>query len=348
MGIVPSVWSGLNYVGGPLSQEELGPWVQDALDQLQFLTGPVDTTFGALRASLGHPEPWLINYVEVGNEDNLMGGGESYVEYRLEMFYNAIKENYPNITVLASGSEYTMNLTIPDVGGDFHVYKTPDGYAGASSFGQFDDARHETLIGEMACVYPNNPNNTTPSYEDYAEYPFWICSVSEAVFLLGAERNSDRVIGATYAPILANMNGKQWTPTLLSFDADPKRTTLSTSHHTWGLLSSSPATQTLPSAADSDLGPLYYSTGRDNATGSLLFKAAVYNSTSDVPISISFEGVVQGSKSELTVLTADDPFASDVLGGPEVVKRSTQTLIADDGGAFKFSLPSLSVATLKV
>lgn len=105
MGVLPSVWSGLNYVGGPLSQEELGPWVQDALDQLQFLTGPVYTTFGALRASLGHPEPWLIKYVEVGNEDNLMGGGESYVEYRLEMFYNAIKEPYPNITAMASGSE---------------------------------------------------------------------------------------------------------------------------------------------------------------------------------------------------------------------------------------------------
>lgn len=286
--------------------------------------------------------------MEVGNEDNLSGGAESYLGYRLEMFYNAIKENYPDIKVLASGSEYSMNLTIPDVGGDFHAYKTPDGYADASNFGQFDHARHQTLIGEMACVYPNNPNNTTPSYENYTEYPFWICSVSEAVFLLGAERNSDRVIGATYAPLLANLNGKQWTPTLLSFDADPQRTTISTSYHTWGLLSSNIATETLPSTSDGDLGPLYYSTGRNNATGTLLFKAAVYNSTSDVTISIFFEGVAAGMKSELTVLTADDPFANNELGGTEVVKRSTQTLIANAGGAFNFSLPNLSVAVLKV
>lgn len=292
--------------------------------------------------------PWLIKYVEIGNEDNLSGGAESYLEYRLEMFCNAIKEKHPDITVLASGSEYSMNLTIPDVGGDFHTYKTPDGYVGASSFGQFDHAHHQTLIGEMACVYPNNPNNTTPSFEGYTEYPFWIGSVSEAVFLLGAERNSDRIIGATYAPLLANMNGKQWTPTLLSFDADPRRTTLSTSYHTWGLLSSNLATETLRSKSDAPLGPLYYSTGRDNTTGSLLFKAAVYNSTGDVPISISFEGIAEGSKSELTVLTSDDAFASNTLGGAEVVKTSTQTLVANVEGAFEFPLPNLSVAVLKV
>lgn len=193
-----------------------------------------------------------------------------------------------------------MNLTIQVVGADFPAYKTPSAYFGAR-FGQFDDAQHQTLIGEMACVYPNYPNNTAPCSENYTEYPFWIGSVSEVMFLLGAERDSDRIIGATYAPFLANMNGKQWTPTLLIFDAEPQKTTLSTNHHTWGLLSFNLATSTLPSTADSDLGILYYSTGRDDATSSFHFKVVVYNNTANVPVSTSLEGIAKGIKSVLTV-----------------------------------------------
>ncbi|KAI1372237.1 Arabinosidase A [Hypoxylon crocopeplum] len=345
---VLGLWSGLNYVSGPLSPDELEPYVRDALDQLEFLTGPTDTTYGALRASLGYTEPWSIKYVEIGNEDNLTGGLVSYEGYRLQIFYDDIKAKYPNITVLASASEYTMNLSISDVGGDFHRYETPDGFAGGANFARFDHAKHQTLIGEMACVYPNTPNGSAPSsFEMYSQYPFWIGSVAEAVFLLGAEHNSDRIIGATYAPLIANFNGKQWTPTLIAMDANPANTTRSTSYHVWRLLASHAAMEILPTTSDADIEPLYYIAGRDGDSGSFIFKAAVYNSTSDIPVSIAFDGVPEGMGAQLTVLTSEDPLASNVLGGPDVVNSKSSTLTAGPGGVFEFSLPDLSVAVLR-
>lgn len=337
----------MNFVDGVLSPEEPGPWIQDALNQIEFLTGSTDTEYGAIRASLGYTEPWNVRYVQIGNEDNLTGGLESYEEYRLEMFFDAIKAKYPDMVILASTSEFTMNLTIPDVGGDVHRYTVPDGFVGSDQFGFFDNIKHQTLVGEIACVYPNNENGSSPSFEGYVEYPFWIGSVAEAVFLLGAERNSDRVIGVAYAPLLSHAEGSQWTPALLSFDADPSRTTRSTSYHVYRLLGSHVATETLPSKSDTGFDPLYYVTGRNSEKDSFIFKGAVYNSTEDVPISMKFEGVQEGAGAQLTVLTSQDPMASNVIGGEEIVVTTRTAINAGADGAFRFSLPNLSVAVLE-
>ncbi|KAL3428359.1 alpha-N-arabinofuranosidase A [Phlyctema vagabunda] len=84
LGVEPvwAVWDGLYLNSGPLSEDEMAPYVQDALNELEFITGDVSTTYGALRASLGYPEPWALNYVEIGNEDNLSNGLQSYIDYR--------------------------------------------------------------------------------------------------------------------------------------------------------------------------------------------------------------------------------------------------------------------------
>ncbi|KAF6814898.1 alpha-L-arabinofuranosidase, partial [Colletotrichum musicola] len=304
------VYSGLNYVDGPISAEELPLYVQDAIDQTEFITVSADTTFGAFRASLGYPNPWKLKYVQIGNEDNLTGGLESYEGYRLEMFYAAIKAKYSDLTIMASTSEFTSNLTRPDIAGD-------------------------------------QDNDTPPSDRaDYVKYPFWLGSVGEAVFALGAERNGDRVIGMSYAPLLANMDGAQWTPTMLAHDADPARTARSTSFHVYKLLASHALTEVLPSTADAGFGPLYWVSGRDNATDAFVFKAAVYNSTAAIPMEVSFDGVGEGTVAELTILTADDVSAENILGGPDVVKYNVSSLTAGSGGLYRFTLPDASVAVL--
>src|ERR1700743_2124063 len=94
-----AVWDGLYLNGTIISEEALQPYIQDTLNELEFLMGDTDTEYGALRAKLGYPEPWTINYVEVGNEDNLNGGGSSYAAYRFNDFYNAIKNKYPHMMV---------------------------------------------------------------------------------------------------------------------------------------------------------------------------------------------------------------------------------------------------------
>jgi alpha-N-arabinofuranosidase len=204
-----------------------------------------------VRASLGHPKPWTVRYVEIGNEDWLAGrpaGFESYKAYRLPMFIEAFTAKYPDIQLIASSSVFD-NLTIPaPAGGDYHSYVEPDTFVEA--FGMFDQLKPSdlTLVGEYAAVHPNGGigwnGNLMP-------YPWWGGAVGEAIFLLGAERNGDRVIGTTYvsahesnavyagcawkltdapqAPGLRNLNRWQWSVTLIQFAADPALTTKSTS-----------------------------------------------------------------------------------------------------------------------
>lgn len=101
---VLGIWAGLWLNGTHVPQSELQPYVDDALDELEFIMGDTSTEWGGKRAALGYPDPWPIRFVEVGNEDSLSEGGPTYRKYRFEMFYNAIKAKYPDITVIVSRS----------------------------------------------------------------------------------------------------------------------------------------------------------------------------------------------------------------------------------------------------
>lgn len=176
-------------------------------------------------------------------------------------------------------------------------------------------------------------------------WAYWIGSVAEAIFILGAERNADRVWGLSYAPLLQNLNSYEWSPDLISYTADPAQTVLSTSYEVLKLFGTNAFTSTLPVTSDSAFGPAYWVAGRgvDNGTSTYYLKTAVYNSTEEVEFDVSFEGLESGSAT-LTVLTATDAYAHNGIGS-EVVSTTTSTLSAVDG-AFRFSLPELSVAVL--
>lgn len=105
-------------------------------------------------------------------------------------------------------------------------------------------------------------------------------------------------------------------------------------------------TNTLPTSWNSTYGPLYYVAGLNSETDSHIFKAAVYNSTADIPVSLSFEGVGQGMTADLTILTAPSPYSMNEVGGSNTVERQTTTINAAKRGEFNFMLPNLSVAVL--
>ncbi|KAJ5085108.1 hypothetical protein N7532_009879 [Penicillium argentinense] len=338
-----AVWAGLALNGDVVPEAELDVYVQDALDELEFLTGSVDTELGALRAKYGHPEPWKIRYVEVGNEDNLNNGLESYKSYRFAAFYDAITEKYPDIQVLAS----TIDMTLEGkAGGDYHLYDIPDNFI--TKFDMFDSYSpdHPILLGEIAATEFNNGEGIDWSDTNFSLYPWWIASVAEAVFLLGAERNADKIIGTTYAPFLMNLDSYQWSPTMISFNANPDDTAKSTSFHVYSLFNENHMTNTLPATSEDAFGPLYYATGLNSETNSRIFKAAVYNSTEDVPVSLTFSGVGRGTKADLTILTAPDALSMNEVGGQNIVKTQTTTIKAGKKGEFSFKLPNLSVAVL--
>ena len=116
------------------------------MNELEFIMGSVSSPYGALRASLGYPKPWSIKFIEVGNEDNLGGGGDSYASYRFEAFYTAIKAVYPDMVVMASTVAYDFGA---DAAGDYHQYTRPDYFVG--QFNYFDQFRtgHKTLVGKL-------------------------------------------------------------------------------------------------------------------------------------------------------------------------------------------------------
>lgn len=192
--LVVGVFAGLALDGSITPREEMQPLIEDALNQIEFISGPVDSTWGSKRAELGFPEPWPIRYVEIGNEDWLAGGAggwETYKDYRFPMFLEAIGARYPDIQVIASGAGFPGDWDIPTPGaGDHHMYSTPDGLLG--EFDRFDNIITPHLIGEMAGNQANGGDGTM------MPYPFWIGAVGEAVALIGYERNADRIIGAAY------------------------------------------------------------------------------------------------------------------------------------------------------
>ncbi|KAK7209112.1 hypothetical protein V2G26_016290 [Clonostachys chloroleuca] len=345
--IVVGVWAGLALDGGLTSEEDFQAVIDDGLNEIEFICGSADTKWGAVRAELGHPEPFPLRYVEIGNEDWLAGypaGWDSYKAYRFPLFLKAINEAYPDIVVISSGSTHDGYKPIPSPGiGDYHPYRTPN--ALVDEFDLFDnDSGH--IVGEVAATHPNGGTGWSGNL---MPFPWWIGTVGEAVSLIGYERNADRIPATFYAPVLRNMNRWQWAVTIVQFAADPRLTTRSTSWYVWELFAAHPMTHTLP--AEGVFGPLYYVSGTNEDKGSYIWKGAVYNTTNheNVSVSVSFEGVQAGTQAQLTVLTnpGGDPFAyNDPHTGVNIVSKDTVVLSAGDGGAFEFQLPELSVAVL--
>ena len=184
----------------PLSQ--MGPWVQDALDAIQYANGATNTTWGALRAANGHPAPFNLQYMEIGNEN----GGTFYND-RYALFYNAIKSNYPAMHIIASdwgGIPSSAPVEIQDE----HYYAsagTFDSYA--TKYDSYNRNGPKVFVGEYAVNSGFGTNGNLTS------------ALGEAAFMTGMERNSDLVQLASYAPLFANVNGMQWQPDLIYYDS---------------------------------------------------------------------------------------------------------------------------------
>lgn len=178
--------------------EEVDFWLQNALDGIEYICGDVNTKYGALRAADGHPEPFRLKYVEIGNEN---WGEEYFPRYR--KFYKVLKEKYPQFT-------YIANCNIPDAPlemVDDHYYTEPrvfpqmfDSYADES---KNNGAR--IYIGEYACNAEVDYGNLTSA-------------VSEATFMVRMENRSDYIRIASYAPLLCQVNDRKWPVNLINYD----------------------------------------------------------------------------------------------------------------------------------
>ena len=193
--------------------DQLQLYIDDALDLIEFANGGTDTKWGKLRADMGHPAPFNLKQIGVGNEQ----WGELYPE-RLELFVKAIRAKYPNILIcgssgpLAEGNDFDYGwkemkrLKVDLV--DEHYYKPPQWFFdNAGRYDNYDRKGPKVFAGEYAA-----------HGKGAREVNNWEAALSEAAFMTGLERNADVVYQATYAPLFAHVEGWQWKPDLIWFD----------------------------------------------------------------------------------------------------------------------------------
>ncbi len=210
---VVGVYAGLHLDGGRdiRTGEALKPFIQDALDEIEYITGDVTTEWGARRARDGHPAPFKLTYVEIGNEDFLNRGAATYrgPQGRFAMFYNAIKAKYPNIQVVATTNP---GEGVPHDVIDNHHYMSPNtAIRNAHIYDNADRNGPKIFEGEWASQERGVHRGLTPSFQ---------CALSDAAFLTGLERNADIVIMTCYAPLFTRVNpgGSQWRTDLIGYD----------------------------------------------------------------------------------------------------------------------------------
>ncbi len=181
--------------------DKMGEFVQDALDALEYANGPADSKWGAVRAKAGHPAPFNMKMLEIGNEN----GGPAYHE-RYALFHDAIKAKYPNVKLVAnvwSGMPKNRPLDIVDE----HYYSNPEFFiANAGRYDGYDRSAYKVFVGEYAVTQGTGEGSLRGA-------------VGEAAFMTGLERNSDVVVMASYAPLLVNANHRRWNPDLIVFDS---------------------------------------------------------------------------------------------------------------------------------
>lgn len=299
--------------------DQLDPYIQDAIDLIEFANGPADSKWGKVRVQMGHPAPFSLKMIGVGNEQ----WGQQYIE-RYDAFVKKIKEKYPNVAIVtgtgpspdgkffdfAAKELKKRNAEIVDE----HYYANPEWFfQNATRYDNYDRSGYKIFAGEYAAqsvktCSPDNQNN-------------WKCALSEAAFMTGLERNADVVSMCSYAPLFAHVDGWQWTPDLIWFDN--LRSFGTANYFVQKLYSNNKGTQVLPMLMENK--PL---TGQDG-----LFASAAFDKISNEIIlklvnsgdkaqtaKVALEGAKSlSSKGKVIVLKSDDLNKVNSLDRPNVV-----------------------------
>lgn len=204
--------------GGCTPYDQLDEWIEECLDALEYANGDVTTKYGKMRAENGHPEPFNMEYIEIGNEnynfnmDDNSDQSDHYPE-RYIQFYNAIKEKYPNVHCIGNVESWATDY--PSWRNDYpveivdeHYYRNPKWFADRfNKDDDYDRSKNKIYVGEYA---------VTSNFGDIGNLN---AALGEAVFMMGMENNSDVVVMNSYAPIFVNENDARWRPDMIRFNS---------------------------------------------------------------------------------------------------------------------------------
>ena len=319
---------------------DLHEYIQDALDLIDFANGPVTSPWGKLRATMGHPEPFHMEMLGVGNEQ----WGPHYLE-RYKLFEAALKAAHPEIKLVVSAgpspdgeifdSSWANWRTLHADIVDEHYYMSPDWFLKNSGrYDRYDRSGPKVFAGEYAAqtvesVSPNNRNN-------------WRGALSEAAFMTGLERNGDVVRMASYAPLLAHKDAWQWTPDLIWFDN--LRSYGTPNYYVQQIFSRNVGTRNVPVTPQTKAG-LYTVASVDDRTNELVV-TAVNTTAAPMPAQIQL-GLDSAAPVQVTTLSSPDLAAENNFDHPTAVAPITSTTELKSG-SIAAQLPPYSVTVYRV
>jgi alpha-N-arabinofuranosidase len=326
------------YAGYSLQHEhikpgkDLEPYVQSAIDEVQYVTGDTSTKWGAERAKDGHPAPFPLHYIEIGNEDEFDNSG-SYPE-RFAQFADALHKAYPQYKLIATTPvKETEPLAQPDVIDD-HYYKPLDAMLAFTK--HYDDAPRtgpKIFIGEWATM------SGTPT-------PDFAAALGDAAWMTSMERNSDLIVMSSYAPLLVNINpgGLQWTPDLIGYDS--ARSYVSPSYWAQSLFGGHIGDGTPRSSISGASDRFYYSATVSSANHVLHLKF-VNATTKAQPLQVRLDGVAGARTAKMYSLHAATLEATNSIDHPNEIHPVESTVPVKDG-AWSHTVPALTIEVIDV
>jgi len=332
--------------GELVPMEELDPYVQDAIDLIQFANGSADSEWGKVRAEMGHPEPFNLKYIGIGNEQ----WGPEYIE-RFKVFQKAIQEKYPDITIVSGsgpfpegdyfeyGWDELKKLDAEII--DEHYYKPPKWFReNATRYDNYDRNGPKVFAGEyaaqsVAIASPDNKNN-------------WETAMSEAAFMTGLERNADVVHLTSYAPLMAHKEGWQWTPDLIWFDNLDSYGT--PNYYVQKLFANNSGTNLLKITENktplTGQKELYGSVVKDTNKNELIIKL-INTSASEKEVEMDIKGISLDQQGEWEFLQTEDLKAENSFNKPKNISPRFQN-IELDGQELEVDLKPYSVNIIRL
>jgi alpha-N-arabinofuranosidase len=305
--------------------DQLDEYIKDALDLIEFANGPVTSPWGKIRADLGHPEPFHLTMIGVGNEQ----WGPRYVE-RYKLFAAKLKDKHPEIRLVVaagpapSGEPFnSLWATWRDLHADIvdeHYYMAPDWFlTNTSRYDHYDRSGPKVFAGEYAAqtvgtTSSENRNN-------------WKGAMAEAAFMTGLERNGDVVQMASYAPLLANVEAWQWKPDAIWFDNLHSYGT--PNYYVQRVFASNVGTRIVPITPQAEAG-LFTSATLDERSHELIVKA-INNTPATRAATLQLNGLNPSGTVQVTTLASADLNAENTFDHPTAISPESSTLDAKSG-----------------
>jgi alpha-N-arabinofuranosidase len=305
------------------------PYVKDALDEIEYVTGDVSTKWGGQRAKDGHPAPFALTYVEIGNED-WFDRTKSY-DARYAQFYDAIKKKYSALQLIATTpvKGHAVDMV------DDHYYKRAEQFfADTHHYDAADRNGPKIFVGEWAT------REGTPT-------PNMGAALGDAAWMTGMERNSDLVLIASYAPLFVNVNpnGMQWQSDLIGYDANSAYG--SPSYYAQVLFAGHVGTEIVASELKGAGDRLFYSVTRDAAKG-IVYLKIVNASSAPQNLKISLDGAKEvKAAAKLVRLSAATTAATNSITDPKRVVPIEST-VKGVGKEFTRTVPGYSIDVLEI